>query len=501
MVDYEHIAYTPTNAARVAEVSRPTLYRWMKLDGFPVARIGGCTRIPAEAFKDSLPAASKNVWMLLVMGVVFFFVYFLLFSAVIRMFNLKTPGREDKAADVVTEEANSNTEEGLTQLATSYIAAVGGTDNLKAIDACITRLRLTVGDSAKVNDAACKRLGGAGLFGREARRGGGVAGHVGQILLRQLLRRLAEFQEAGDRAAAEDVARAGRVDRADLRAAAAVFGLRVLEEAPLRPERHHHELRAEREHAPRALLRAAAPEELHLFVADLHQIRLPQAPEDLLLGLPLRLPERRAVVGVVGDELAVGAGIGDGALGRAAGRLVRAAERTEVQHVRFIEHRGVDLVPAQLRIRAGLAGEGERAVAVRVEGHEGQRRERVRVDPDAAAVDARALHRADEQTAEGVVADLGEESGLFAVGAERRKEVAGRAARIGCQRGIAGLVFGALCQIDQQLAQRDHIIHGWFPLFCLRYSEKRTADLADGDIAVQNGVDVAAFPALLRPRI
>ncbi|MCM6147514.1 PTS N-acetyl glucosamine transporter subunit IIABC [Klebsiella pneumoniae] len=111
----------------------------------------------------SLPAASKNVWMLLVMGVVFFFVYFLLFSAVIRMFNLKTPGREDKAADVVTEEANSNTEEGLTQLATSYIAAVGGTDNLKAIDACITRLRLTVGDSAKVNDAACKSLGASGV--------------------------------------------------------------------------------------------------------------------------------------------------------------------------------------------------------------------------------------------------------------------------------------------------------------------------------------------------
>ena len=111
----------------------------------------------------SLPAASKNVWMLLVMGVVFFFVYFLLFSAVIRMFNLKTPGREDKAADVVTEEANSNTEEGRTQLATSYIAAVGGTDNLKAIDACITRLRLTVGDSAKVNDAACKRLGASGV--------------------------------------------------------------------------------------------------------------------------------------------------------------------------------------------------------------------------------------------------------------------------------------------------------------------------------------------------
>ncbi|MGZ0802940.1 PTS N-acetyl glucosamine transporter subunit IIABC [Kluyvera ascorbata] len=111
----------------------------------------------------SLPAASKNVWMLVVMGLVFFVIYFVLFSVVIRMFNLKTPGREDKDDNVVTEEANSNTEEGLNQLATNYIAAVGGTDNLKAIDACITRLRLTVGDSAKVSDVMCKRLGASGV--------------------------------------------------------------------------------------------------------------------------------------------------------------------------------------------------------------------------------------------------------------------------------------------------------------------------------------------------
>ncbi|WP_061708362.1 PTS N-acetyl glucosamine transporter subunit IIABC [Pseudenterobacter timonensis] len=111
----------------------------------------------------SLPAASQNVWMLIVMGVVFFIVYFVLFSAVIRMFNLKTPGREDTDNDVVTDEANSNTEEGLSQLATSYIAAVGGSDNLKGIDACITRLRLTVMDSGRVNDAACKRLGASGV--------------------------------------------------------------------------------------------------------------------------------------------------------------------------------------------------------------------------------------------------------------------------------------------------------------------------------------------------
>lgn len=111
----------------------------------------------------NLPAASQNVWMLLVMGVVFFAIYFVVFSLVIRMFNLKTPGREDKEDEIVTEEANSNTEEGLNQLATNYIAAVGGTDNLKAIDACITRLRLTVVDSARVNDAMCKRLGASGV--------------------------------------------------------------------------------------------------------------------------------------------------------------------------------------------------------------------------------------------------------------------------------------------------------------------------------------------------
>lgn len=45
------LAYSPTTAAKMAEVSRPTTYRWMRLPGFPVAHIGGLTRIPAEAFK------------------------------------------------------------------------------------------------------------------------------------------------------------------------------------------------------------------------------------------------------------------------------------------------------------------------------------------------------------------------------------------------------------------------------------------------------------------
>ena len=47
----EKLAFTVSEAARAAGVSRPTVYRWIRIPGFPVARIGGCTRIPVEAFR------------------------------------------------------------------------------------------------------------------------------------------------------------------------------------------------------------------------------------------------------------------------------------------------------------------------------------------------------------------------------------------------------------------------------------------------------------------
>ena len=45
------MAYTYTQAAAAAHVSRPTLYKWARMEGFPTAKIGGSSRIPVKAFE------------------------------------------------------------------------------------------------------------------------------------------------------------------------------------------------------------------------------------------------------------------------------------------------------------------------------------------------------------------------------------------------------------------------------------------------------------------
>lgn len=45
------LAYTYSQAADAAHVSRPTLYKWAHMEGFPIARIGGSPRIPVRAFE------------------------------------------------------------------------------------------------------------------------------------------------------------------------------------------------------------------------------------------------------------------------------------------------------------------------------------------------------------------------------------------------------------------------------------------------------------------
>ncbi|MBS2780517.1 N-acetylglucosamine-specific PTS transporter subunit IIBC [Aeromonas salmonicida] len=97
-------------------------------------------------------------YMLLVQGLVFFGLYYLVFRAVIVKFNLKTPGREDDEAVPAQAQTTDRTE-----LARQYLEVLGGQENLVTIDACITRLRLTLKDRSIVDERKLKALGAAGV--------------------------------------------------------------------------------------------------------------------------------------------------------------------------------------------------------------------------------------------------------------------------------------------------------------------------------------------------
>ncbi|CNH41311.1 N-acetylglucosamine-specific PTS transporter subunit IIBC [Yersinia pekkanenii] len=110
-------------------------------------------------------------YMLIPQGLVFFVIYYVVFRFTIKKFNLLTPGRElavegseEDGYDVNVNNTPEINESEINGLARRYIGAIGGSDNLTGIDACITRLRLNVKDSALVNDNVAKRLGASGVI-------------------------------------------------------------------------------------------------------------------------------------------------------------------------------------------------------------------------------------------------------------------------------------------------------------------------------------------------
>ncbi|MEB7500492.1 N-acetylglucosamine-specific PTS transporter subunit IIBC [Leclercia pneumoniae] len=107
-------------------------------------------------------------YMLILQGLVFFAIYYVVFRFTITKFNLMTPGRElavaGSEADGEDVNVSADKDQDVAGLARQYIAAVGGSDNLTGIDACITRLRLNVKDSSLVNEALAKRLGASGVI-------------------------------------------------------------------------------------------------------------------------------------------------------------------------------------------------------------------------------------------------------------------------------------------------------------------------------------------------
>ncbi|CAG9413085.1 PTS system N-acetylglucosamine-specific EIICBA component [Providencia alcalifaciens] len=123
-----------------------------------------------DMFLQTRNPLATHWYMLIVQGLVFFCIYYVIFRFMIRKFNLLTPGREVSAGDETVDGYDENVsdahsdESEIQKEARQYIAAVGGSDNIVNIDACITRLRLGVKDSAVVNDPLAKRIGASGVI-------------------------------------------------------------------------------------------------------------------------------------------------------------------------------------------------------------------------------------------------------------------------------------------------------------------------------------------------
>ncbi|MDP8161586.1 PTS transporter subunit EIIC [Pasteurella skyensis] len=102
-----------------------------------------------------LQGNAKTNWMTVVMvGVPWAALYYFSFLFLIRKFNVMTPGRGDDQEEIIEQKETS-----LTANAHKIIAALGQAENIENVDACITRLRVSVKDVKAVNKADLKSLG------------------------------------------------------------------------------------------------------------------------------------------------------------------------------------------------------------------------------------------------------------------------------------------------------------------------------------------------------
>lgn len=128
-----------------------------------------------------LQGNAKTNWLFIVLvGVIYFVVYYFLFTLMIKKMNLKTPGREDDSeetklytrADVnARKEAqnagdNKGKDAGGNNDAVSALIldGLGGADNISDVDCCATRLRVTVEKPELVSDDLLKKSGAAGVI-------------------------------------------------------------------------------------------------------------------------------------------------------------------------------------------------------------------------------------------------------------------------------------------------------------------------------------------------
>lgn len=117
-------------------------------------------------------AKTHWVWVVVV-GAVYFVLYYIIFRFMISKFDYKTPGRDDAEevklytrADVNARSAasGSTAPAGDDPVSALIVEGLGGTANLSDVDCCATRLRCTVKDAALVRQDVLKASGASGVI-------------------------------------------------------------------------------------------------------------------------------------------------------------------------------------------------------------------------------------------------------------------------------------------------------------------------------------------------
>ena len=124
-----------------------------------------------------LQGNDKTDWIRLIpVGIIYFILYFVIFSFLIKKLDLKTPGREDtEETKLYTKADYKARQEGGSQNSGKALSpedeksmlitrGLGGKKNISDVDCCATRLRCTVVDPDKVKDAVLKQTGPSGII-------------------------------------------------------------------------------------------------------------------------------------------------------------------------------------------------------------------------------------------------------------------------------------------------------------------------------------------------
>ncbi|MDE6645824.1 MAG: glucose PTS transporter subunit IIA [Malacoplasma sp.] len=116
----------------------------------------------------------SNAWWSLVFGLAYAPIYYFLFYYLIKRFNIQTPGRGENVR-LFTKEDYKNKQAGVQQasnsnlnndlvLALKVVKAYGGFENIKNVDACITKLRIQVNNQSIVDTKKLMELGARGTI-------------------------------------------------------------------------------------------------------------------------------------------------------------------------------------------------------------------------------------------------------------------------------------------------------------------------------------------------